>query len=105
MSNQTLDRQFQEATNIINRLAQDDPTWGRFLRRQPHYRYFRLKGSNDECFWTIEPVKHNGHKRFASGIYKFIKSKNLYRLTNEKYHAKRKDAKARALELWQSHKS
>ena len=101
MTKQTLDSKFcQETANIINRLAQDDPTWGRLLRRQPNYRYFRIKGSNDECFWTTEPIKHNGHKRFASGIYRFIKSKQLYKLTNEKYHAKRKDAKARALILY-----
>ena len=100
MTTQTLDKLGQEIIgNVITRLAQDDPTWGRFLRRQPSYRYFHIKGSQDEYFWTTEPVKHNGHKRFASGIYKFIKSKQLFRLTKEKYHAKRKDAKARALEL------
>ena len=90
---------------IIQDLARTDPTWNRFLQRSPNYRYFKIKGSLDRPFWTIEHINHNGHKRFASGIYRFIKSKQLYRLTNEKYHAKRKDAKARALKLWQSHKS
>ena len=96
----TLDKVAQEVGNIINRLAQDDPTWRQFLRRQPNYRYFHIKGGKDEYFWTTEPISHNGHKRFASGIYKFIKSKQQWRLTKEKYHAKRKDAKARALALW-----
>lgn len=100
MTNQAiLDMVAQETTNIINRLAQDDPTWLRFLRRQPSYRYFHIKGKQNEYFWTTEPISHNGHKRFASGIYKFIKTKNLYRLTHAQYHAKRKDAKARALLL------
>jgi len=100
MATQTLDAKFtQEVGNIINRLAQDDSSWGRFLTRTPAYRYFRIKGSENEYFWTTEPVKHNGHNRFASGIYKFIKSKQQLRLTDEKYHAKRKDAKARALIL------
>ena len=99
ITQQTLNKVEQEVSNIVNRLAQDDPTWNRFLRRQPSYRYFHIKGGKDEYFWTTEPIKHNGHKRFASGIYKFIKSKQLFHLTKEKYHAKRKDAKARALEL------
>ena len=90
----------REITDIVNRLAQDDPTWNRFLRRQPSYRYFHIKGSNNQYFWTTEPLIHKGHKRFASGIYRFIKSKQSYRLTHEKYHAKRQDAKARALALY-----
>ena len=90
----------QEAANIINRLAETDPSWQKLFPRLPAYRYFRIKGSEDECFWTTESVKHNGHRRFASGIYKFIKSRQAWRLTKPKYHAKRKDAKARALTLY-----
>lgn len=90
----------QILTGIITRLAQDDPSWGRFFKRQPAYRYFTIKGSNNQPFWTTEPLNHNGHKRFASGIYKYIKSKNMFRLTNAKYHTKRKDAKERALKLY-----
>jgi len=101
MATQTLDAKFrQETVNIINRLAKDDPSWGRFIQRTPSYRYFYIKGSKDQYFWTTEPVKHNGQRRFASGIYKFIKSKNQFKLTNEKYHAKRKDAKARAFAFY-----
>jgi protein associated with RNAse G/E len=101
MTNQTiLDKAAQETANIINRLAQDDPTWNRFLTRTPAYRYFHIKGSENQYFWTTEPVKHNGHKRFVSGIYRFIKSKNQLKLTDERYHSKRKDAKARALALY-----
>lgn len=91
-------------TRIITDLAKTDPTWGRFLGRQPAYRYFYIKGYPDrhfphQFFWTTEPINHNGHKRFASGIYKYLKTKQGYKLTNVKYHAMRKDAKARALTL------
>lgn len=89
----------QETANIINRLALDDPSWRRFFRRQPNYRYFSDKGSKAQYFWTTEPITKNGQKRFVSGIYKFIKSKNLFKLTHERYHARRKDAKERALAL------
>ena len=85
---------------IIQDLARTDPTWNRFLKRQPNYRYFTVKGSLDQPFWTVEPLNHKGHNRYASGIYKYIKTKKAYRLTNENYHVRRKDAKARALELY-----
>lgn len=90
----------QELANTINRLAQDDPTWGRFLTSTPAYRYYYIKGSKDRYFWTTQTVKHNGKPRFASGLYKYLKTKNAWKLTQERYHAKRKDAKARALALY-----
>ena len=90
----------QETANIINRLALEDPCWQQFLRRQPSYRYFHIKGSDDRFFWTTEPLKQNGKKRFASGVYRFVKTKQLYKLASTRYHAKRKDAKARALALY-----
>ena len=96
----TLERLGQEVGNIINRLAQDDPTWGRFLTHTPSYRYYHKRGNKDRYFWTTQTVKYNGKLRFASGIYKHIKTKNALKLTQERYHAKRKDAKARALALY-----
>lgn len=90
----------QEVGNIINRLAQDDPTWGRFLARTPAYRYFHKRGSKDCYFWTTQKVRHNGKLQFASGIYKYLKTKNALKLTQEHYHAKRKDAKARAYQFY-----
>ena len=92
-------------TRIITDLAKTDPTWGRFLRRQPAYRYFYIKGYPDKLyphrfFWTTEPINHKGRKRFASGIYKYLKAKQAFKLTEVKYHVKRKDAKARALSLY-----
>jgi len=91
----------QELANTINRLAQDDPTWGRFLTHTPSYRYYYIKGSKDRYFWTTQTVKHNGNLRFASGVYKYLKTKNALKLTQERYHAKRRDAKARAYQLYE----
>ena len=67
---------------------------------QPAYRYFYHKGQKDRYFWTTETVQHNGKSRYASGIYKYLKSRKAYKLTRERYHAKRKDAKARAQQLY-----
>ena len=91
----------RELENIIN----SDPVLrSLFTTRTPSYRYFHHKGSNDQYFWTTEPVKHNGKMRFASGIYRYLKTKKAFRLTQAGYHAKRKDAKARALRLWGENK-
>lgn len=88
----------QALENIIN----SDPVLrDLFATRTPSYRYFYHKGSKHQYFWTTEPVKHNGKMRFVSGIYRYIKTQQVYKLTNERYHARRKDAKARALKLWE----
>ena len=100
----TLDRLGQDVGNIITRLAQDDPTWNRFLSMSPAYRYFHHKGSQDRYIWTTQTVKHNNAERYASGIYKYIKTKDILKLTHSKYHARRKDAKARALTLYEQSK-
>jgi len=95
----TLEKTRQALENIIN----SDPVLIQlFTSRSPAYRYYHHKGYKHQYFWTTEPVQHNGKKRFVSGIYHFIKSKNLYKLSKEKYHAKKKDAKIRALQLWES---
>ena len=88
--------------NIIAQLVQDDPSspWGRFLSVSPTYRYFYRRGSKDRYFWTTQTVQHNGKPRYVSGIYKYLKTFNALKLTQRHHHAKRADAKARALELY-----
>jgi len=96
---QTMDR----INKVFKEIIQNDPVLrNRFMTVQPSYRYFYHKGCKDQYFWTTEAVKHNGKMRYASGIYKYIKSRNAFKLMNERYHAKRKDAKSRALELYHS---
>ena len=76
-----------------------------FHRRMPNYRYFSIrKVGEDRYFWTTETVKHGGKPRYASGIYRYLKTKKAFKLVNERYHVKRKDAKARALKLWEERK-
>ncbi len=96
-----LDKVSQVVTDVINRLAQDDPTWGRFLTKSPAYRYYHHRGNKDQYFWTTDAVQHNGKLRFASGIYRYIKTQKAWKLTKQHYHAKRKDAKVRAYQLWE----
>lgn len=96
-----LDGTRRDLESIIN----SDPVLrSLFTTRTPSYRYFHHKGSQDLYFWTTEPVKHKGRQRYASGIYCYLKTKNVFRLTQSSYHALRKDAKARALKLWEGAK-
>jgi hypothetical protein len=91
--------------NVFESIIRNDPGLrAMFTVSTPDYRYFHHKGSKDQYFWTTEVVKHNGKKCFASGIYRYLKTKKQWKLTNETYHAKRKDAKARALKLWEDNK-
>ena len=71
-----------------------------FYTRQPKYRYFVVKGSQDQPFWTTETVRHQGKDRYVSGIYHYLTTTSQFQLRNERYHAKRKDAKQRALDLY-----
>ncbi len=88
--------------NDFESIIRSNPTLrAMFTVKSPKYRYFYHKGSKNQYFWTVEPVKHGGKLRYASGIYRYIKTKKQLKLTNESYHAKRKDAKARALELYE----
>ena len=94
----------KQLENILNQvftdLVKDDPSWLKIFPRSPSYRYFYRKGKKDRYFWTIKPVNHNNKRRYVSGIYRFLKTRNVLKATNLKYHARRKDAKARALKLY-----
>jgi len=90
-------------TKEFERIIRSDPTLTvLFTRRMPSYRYFSV--GKDQYFWTTEAVKHGGKPRYASGIYRYLKTKKAFKLVNERYHVKRKDAKARALKLWEERK-
>ena len=89
------EERLEEVKEIVDRaLAKSGLT-----SREPRYAYWEV--GKDRYFWTIEPVVHEGKKRFVSGIYRYIKSKNAFKLTRERYHKRRKDAKARAWQLFQ----
>ena len=94
----TVEEQVKDVEDAFNDIVRD--LFPEFLVRSPSYRYYYREGLKDQCFWTTETVLHNGKPRYASGIYKYLKSKKAYKLTVPRYHAKRKDAKARAHSLY-----
>ena len=45
-------------------------------------------------------VQNMVNETFISGVYKYFKTKNSWKMKKEVYHAKRNKAKARALKLY-----
>jgi len=84
-------------------MRESDPTFGdRFLRRvrQPRYRYFHV-GNRAYC-WSVEPARDaKGRIRYASWVARLSKQYITPLLSTRRNHAKRKDAKSRALKLWE----
>jgi hypothetical protein len=61
---------------FFEQLVKDHPALqSLFTTHSPAYRYFYHKGNKDQYFWTTEVVKHNGKYRYASGIYRYLKTK------------------------------
>lgn len=77
----------------INRIANE-------ILKTPSYRYYKDSKRN-QYFWTTTPLYKNGRKRFASGIYRYLKTKKQWVLRKKVYHAKRYKAKERAWKLYQ----
>ena len=91
----------KDVERAFNEIVRD--VFPEFCAREPSYRYFSRRGhpnDSDMYFWTTESVQRGGKPRYASGIYRHLKTKRQWKLTSERYHALRKDAKARALALY-----
>ena len=91
-------------------IIQAEPSLASLFPRQARWRWYGpagALGSNRPAsvyFFTTETLKHAGHDRYVSGKYRYIKSRKLWEKTGLRYHAKRKDAHARAASLWQATK-
>ena len=69
------------------------------------WRYYGQRGAlnskpdNVYCY-TTETIKHKGRPRYASYRMRYLKGRQEWRRDQTRYHAKKKDAKARALSLY-----
>jgi len=91
----------RDVERAFNEIVRD--VFPEFCSRGPSYRYFYRRGHHEDSdlyFWTTETVQRGGKSRYASGVYRYLKTKKQWKFTNERYHALRKDAKARALALY-----
>lgn len=90
------------STATLERTINANPALRQFFSafRGPRYRYFPL-GNYAYC-WTVEPGKDDkGRMRYASWVSRLSKDYITPIRSTRRDHAKRKDAKARALKLYQ----
>src|SRR3990167_4558203 len=100
----TIEQQANQAfAAVLAGMREIDPAFGdRFLRRvrQPRYRYFHAD-KRAYC-WTVEPARdEKGRERYSSWVSRLSKEYITPILSTRRDHARRKDAKARALKLWE----
>jgi hypothetical protein len=60
--------------------------------RSPRYRYYGGEGG-DRYFWTTEKINHLGKPRFVAGIYRYYKTKRIWKCIKKVGFAKRYKAK------------
>jgi hypothetical protein len=63
---------------------------------EPRYRYYPRAGSKDRYFYTCEKINHKGKSKYVAGIYRYIKSRDLFKLVRKSGFAKKKRAKETA---------
>src|SRR3990167_5493981 len=70
--------------------------YGKLLGSSPKYRYFARDGSKDRYFYTTEKINHNGKPRYVAGIYRYMKTKKVFKLIKSSGFAKKYRAIAAA---------
>ena len=89
-----------EFSKLFNQALDQAPA-----RRVNAYRYFYSSNTSnksrakDRYFWTIPKNNYKGQLRYLSGVYRYNASTNSWKAKLIVGHAKRKDARARALKL------
>lgn len=91
----------EQMNKMFRHIVESDPTLRELFttRSSARYRYYTKKGSKDKYFYTVGQCNHKGKLRYVSGVYKHIKSKKIFRLTQTKGHAHKRDAIKRAQQL------
>ena len=79
--------------DIFNRCVAEDEAL--YRTTQPRYRYFTDHKGN-RYFWTVEKINHNGNPKYVAGVYRYLKTKNQYKLVKQSGFGKRSTAKDRA---------
>ena len=91
----------EQVNKIFRHIVESDPTLRELftVRSSARYRYYTKKGSKNKYFYTVGQCNHNRKLRYVSGVYRHIKSKKIFKLTQTKGHAHKRDAIKRAQQL------
>lgn len=59
------------------------------MPRQASYRYYTRSGSKDRYFYTTKKINHKNNPRYVAGIYRYIKTKNIFKMVKRVGFAKK----------------
>lgn len=91
----------QDIMNEVAKVINDIPELKQFYS-SPRFRYYTNKKTKDQFFYTVEKINHNGKPRYVAGIYRYLKTRKVYKMTGEVGFAKKKDAMARAYKFYKA---
>lgn len=74
------------------------------VRKQARYKYWEDNWGN-MFFYTVKKILHKGKAKYVSGIYRYYKTKKMWKPMYKAGHGKKKKAKERAYRLYQKWKS
>lgn len=89
-TSQSLMSDMTDVFTLLNR------EYGKLLGSSPKYRYMTRDGSKDRYFYTTEKINHNGKPRYVAGIYRYLKSRNVFKMVKSSGFAKKYRAIAAA---------
>jgi len=86
-----------DINSIFNKMINSHPELRMvFGSNQAGYHYYPIKGSKDRYFYTTHKINHKGKPKFVAGIYRYIKSRDLFKLVRSAGCGKKKTAMAKA---------
>lgn len=91
-----------EPNSVLQKFFNNNPELRAMLPQQANYTYWKNKQTQDMYFYTTHRIYRKGKPRFVSGVYRYIKTKKMWRHIKEAGHAKKKDAIARAYRLFKA---
>lgn len=83
-----IDDRFKDA---ISKVISESPVLSQMFGGSPAYTYWTDEKGN-QWFYTKEKIMHKGRMRYVAGKYRFLKTKNLFKLVKKVGFAKKKDA-------------
>jgi len=92
-----------DINRMFAKMVNDHPYLATIFPSSPGYRYWGDKkikaGAKRYCYSTQRVSNGKGKQMFASWVYVAVVSRKVWKLTKVRYHAKKKDAMARAAML------
>lgn len=73
---------------------------GLFGTVAPKYKFWKSE-SGDRYFYTTEKINQKGKPRYVAGVYRYLKTRKVYKLVKKSGFAKKYKAKERAYKWYE----